>query len=206
MKADPIKNLSPDDVYVASNKGTTFLYTKDHHLWHYPIHYTHTDIAAEKPVEKNIFKLAGSKFRIYGRDRLLELSLLGRIGKVDGVHACSFWNSELMTELLKPCLQALVRENLINENTVVVLPPWNNPVPLKDFIGQPPRKLTQKEKEEVEKKRQVHLLRGNEKKYALAGAGYTPPTPSSHQYGLSPGQKYWAMDSEGFSFKDWLLQ
>jgi hypothetical protein len=61
------------------------------------------------------------------------------------------------------------------------------------------KELTPEEQQELDLMRQLHLMRPEQKKAAMKqlGLGSSGKPSAGQRAGLTPGQKYWAMSSEG---------
>jgi len=217
---NPIEKLrqmrfDPDTIW-NSNAKATFIYTRAKNLWEIDGNETHGDLIEQNPqlqdeLTKIFTSLGKTNWNYTNEDGILEsqpwqlrhgimdypAALMGRIGIVANTQVCAFWSppEHLEQMLLKPCLQALLNKQLIKEDTVVRIK--GNTEYAKDVIAgiTPSQSITQDDRQ------LLHLLQGNNKKQELMKMGATPKKPTPN---LNPGQKYWALNSEHFSFKQWL--
>lgn len=118
----------------------------------------------------------------------------------------SFWNdySDIYAELLTPCMIALYDANLIQDPVAISTPVWGT----KPYSTAETTKATHDptppiNKQELQRQREVHLLRGDEKKREMEQQGLEFGGKKNDWQAalekrriISPGQKWWAPTSE----------
>ncbi|RDJ35188.1 MAG: hypothetical protein DWQ19_10210 [Crenarchaeota archaeon] len=201
-KFDPINWAKKNKItpaFMNYGVGVTFLYFSDGQLIAEHGSYSHRELENNNPSLKE-------KLNNFSWDEVLE----GRTVELPSGHmACSFWPKEPFSykNYLTPCLKKLISYGYLTDQDIVVLPPYKEPHYVSEVLkGIEIKDLSSLEKQEVDYFKKLHLMKGDEKKQALTSLGIKPKTPASAQYGLAPGQKAWALNSENFSFKKWLLQ
>lgn len=134
------------------------------------------------------------------RDELDKVALCGRIQDVAGQRTVSFWKDQ---PFLKDCLQKLLDDNLIDDQTFVSTPKLET-IPLAKVGVKKERQLSATQEADFELHRQLHLMRGDEKREAMKKLGVgVGGRPHPMQQALTakgllgPGQKWWAPNSEG---------
>jgi len=130
----------------------------------------------------------------------------------DYTYLVTFWNDDMDVygELLPTCMLHLYDNNLITDPVII-----NTPIFIKNYssgevetqgIARDPTPSV--DKKELERMRQLHLMRGDEKKKAMQELGLAtasqkhPMQAALEKSGyINPGQKWWASTSESFSRK-----
>ncbi len=179
-------NLHPADL-MGMAQGVTFVYTFDHRFFDASNFVYHDNILRDIP------------------NLDWKNALLGRTGEIGSGHkVCVFYEVE-NDKLLLSCIKKLISEGHLTEYDILSLPPYSKPQYVSEFLKGTAKKreLTPAERHRMEVMRKLHLMQAGEKKKALASMGAMGQIPSSQKYGLPPGQKYWALSSENFSFKEW---
>jgi len=148
------------------------------------------------------------------RKQIEEYMLLGRVGMYEETQYVSFWNEQpVLDKLLIPCLMELLDNGYIDENTLVatkhdheyvanVLKSTN-----KSAVDTPKQaKPSMYSDEEWELYKNMHIMRGNQKKDAMRKLGLgTGGHKHEWQKALEkadvigPGQKWWAPQSENIN-------
>lgn len=136
--------------------------------------------------------------------------LLGRCGYVGNEQVATFWNDAKVPRLINPCLDALEREGIIIDSTIVVLSNGSKfqASSRSESVTQQPSgtavdPVSAKKMRERELMQQLHLMPPQQKKAAmkelgLVGGGHKQPwqkATEKHKL-IKPGQKWWAMQSE----------
>lgn len=133
--------------------------------------------------------------------------LVGRLGKEGTL--VSFWNTELSayTHLLRKCLDELIAAQQIYP-IAYISTPIHGTIPIDLIETTQTHEMTPEEQEHLELAKQMHLMRGDQKKDAMkklgvGGGGKPHPMQSAmDDAGLRvPGQKWWAPTSEDFDRK-----
>lgn len=205
---------NPDQIF--NDDNITFIYTTDGQLFvSTPGEMlTHYDLIDSTPELKTKFN---------GRRGGLALgNLLGRISYVEGDefddewgipsgNIISFWNQKSADydRFLIPCLEAIKDIGRLAPDAKISTP-IHGTVPLSSVIGgqSETTELTPEEQEHWELARNMHLMRGDQKKDAMkklgvGGGGKPHPMQKAmDDAGLRvPGQKWWAPHSEDFDRK-----
>lgn len=210
-----IGEITPDTIY-GTDPDKTFIYTANHNLYLANGHRTHGELIEQnKKLALELNELLGtditsggqidwSGLRSYIKNK--PLGILGRFGTITDrfnhvQKVCAFWNNPALARLVQPCVGKLLKDHLISNNYLISLPGTIFSYNAEEFLKLPVKNPTASQVIQNNKVQAMHLLKGKEKKQALqyAGASPTPRNPS-----LNPGEKYWALNSENFSFKDWL--
>lgn len=213
-----IGRVTPDDIWTAKSPGGatwTFICTANNNLYFNGGQMTHVRLMEENPeLIKELNYLLGTDitsggkldaFALRSYIKTKPIAVAGRTGNVRCEdekyrNVCSFWDNPGLNKISKPCVQELLKHKLIDDNFLINLPTGYYSYTPAEFIAgtyHPDQLIHPDEK----RKLAIHLLKGLDKKQALQYAGATP-TPRNSS--LNPGEKYWALSSENFSFKDWL--
>jgi 8-oxo-dGTP diphosphatase len=164
---------------------------------------THQDIINNNPKLKKKYK-SDNRFAA-----LRSGDLLGRVGenKIGEIYV-SFWNTkEKDYELLDDCLKELLFDKKITKDTIISSP-YHNEIKINQLPNFTTKPLSDEEIEHAELQRRLHLLRGSEKQDAMKKLGVGgrkdhPIQTALDKAGLrSPGQKWWALNSEWLSIED----
>lgn len=141
------------------------------------------------------------------------MGLFGRVGSMDqsDYPVMSFWNEDPeMYDLLDPCIKALKYDNYISEEPIELHTPLDEPdiydriqTPFETDVDTKIAADTDK-LERYRLQKELHLLRGDDKKRALKKLGLWYDEPAKHPMGgelekaglLGPGQKWWAQQSD----------
>lgn len=193
------KGLHPAELMSHSN-GITFIYALNR-LFFGSNKLYHSNLINQTPV---LARLAADDVM---QSMPPGVALLGRTGEIESGHKlCAFWDSDGdAKKLFIPCVKKLIADGHLTDMDIVSLPPYGNPKYVKDVLSKfEVKEMTPAEKHKMELMRRLHLMQGAEKKQTLASMGALKGTPASQKYGLTPGQKHWALNSENFSFKNWL--
>jgi len=195
--------ISPNDIHETDRSAIPFFFTNDQHLFLGGEHETHGQLMYDKKYYAYHVDRFGEKPN-YGWPT--EFALVGRVGNLKrGIlfgRFVSFWNkNDLLKTLLSPCLSKLKSLELIDDSTYISSAYNARPITYIDYkkSGLSPV-LNLSNLKKLDADREIHLLGGNNKKQALLQRGVTPKI--SPWKDLTPGQKHWAMASEGF--KEWL--
>jgi len=199
--------ISPDDIWEGGNNITAiaFFFTEDHKMFLGNPTNTHGDLKRSKEYEDYHLE----KYGWHPEDNHpYKTALVGRVSTPKyfkgrkGRHV-SFWNhnEDIFNQLLPACLLKLKSLELIDDATYISSVFNDVPITYQDYKkhGLSP-KATQANLDKLNADREIHLLKGQDKKQALLNRGVTPKL--SPWKDLTPGQKHWAMASEGF--KEWL--
>ncbi len=130
----------------------------------------------------------------------------------DHTYLVTFWNDDINVygELLPTCMLHLYDNNLITDPVII-----NTPIFIENYssgqvetqgIARDPTPSV--DKKELDRMRELHLMRGDQKKKAmqelgLAATSQKHPMQATLEKGgyINPGQKWWAPTSESFSRK-----
>jgi hypothetical protein len=160
------------------------------------------------------FMEAYQEYIVYSRRVIEKSAIMGRVGtnpfarsmhnpSEDGRQTVAIWNEDtsLLVHFLDDCLSALEERGVIESDPVISAPSFgvvDRGGVTKAISGDETRVNP-----EIEKLRQLHLMRGQEKRKAMQDAGLDPLSaehPMSKNLKtaglLNPGQKWWAMHSE----------
>lgn len=222
-----IEYIDPDTDF-GSDSSVAFIYTSDNEVY-YGIGKTHAGIIRSNNdlfyrymrlldpngtrFNENDYNI-GSKLRAEAES----IDLLGRIGfktqslsldtqrsEDNGKWLCSFWNDnkQILDSLLMPCLERLLADKQIKNDTLVSTP-IHGTVSLGDIGLNIEREMSPEEREEIELHKRLHLMRGDEKKKAMkqlgvgvGGKAHPMQVAMTNAGLLKPGQKWWAPTSEG---------
>jgi len=223
------KEVTPDTLFGSAKYGTTFIFTANNHLHTGELREMHVDLIHKPDIKAELLSLgvknnnpgqyissstAAEQFALMGRVGFLSRPIKIKLPWDDDVpnidaNICSFWNKdrELLKKLLRPCLDALIKSHLLELEDIVVYPPYTLPRYVSDFFMAKKAKqdlnkaMNPEQQKKVDMWRNLHLMRGNEKKQAMASLGLG--APKSKISGLMPGQKSWATTSEALNFKEW---
>ncbi len=198
------RECTPDTIWKSDPQAITFVFTADGILYHMPDGVTHQDLfEMNDDLVERYNALSGNRPL---RDKAERVDLVGRAGKVGmlGITAVSFWNTaqQIYDGLLKDCLEALIYDGFIDSNYFVSTPS-TGVVSQDEILGKNvPQQQTSDEETELYK--QLHLMRGAEKKAAMkklgvgvGGRSHPMATAMANAGLLKAGQKWWAPHSEG---------
>lgn len=201
-------DCTPDTIFMSDNQAIAFVYTSDHQLYTSGDGDTHSDLiqwssgANRKRLAARYNGISGNNLR----NRIGQIDLLGRVGKVAplNIKVVSFWNNDqkLYDDMLQDCLNALLRDGII-DHTYLISTPITGVVTQNEIFDKkvPTQQISDKD---IELYKELHLMRGVEKQSAMkklgVGNGGKPhpmATAMSNAGLLKPGQKWWALTSEG---------
>jgi hypothetical protein len=212
----PRRFISPDDHFSRSgidDRIYPFLYTENHKMYYGNQSETHFDIFEYSPeLNKEYGKIAKawirspfSKEAVLSRDELEKHILFGRVGLLNYYErsnphlVVSIWNkSAIVNQLLIPCLNQLEHDGKIDKerdafSTINHKTQW-----IKDYLPTT-TKIKPEEEKERDKMLALHLMEPKEKMQQLKKQGWTPKQNFWRTSGfVQPGQKYWALNSEGY--------
>lgn len=201
------RDCTPDTIWKSDPRAVTFIYTADDKLYYLPDGVTHQDLFDMNDDLVDRYNAIESRRPM--RDRAEKIDLVGRAGKVTmlGIRAVSFWNIEqgIYDDLLASCLEELIFEGIIDSNYMVSTPA-TGVVTQDEILGknQPAPAPSPVDSDEVELYKNLHLMRGEQKRDAMkklgVGVGGRPhpiATAMNKTGLLKPGQKWWAPTSEG---------
>ena len=211
--------ISPDDIFTSKFLPiNTFIYAgKSGKLYDDDGTVVHTMMMRENP---NIVKGLGlnpadTQWMVFMKEEpeVLRLGLFGRTGEMLKQYSptgraevvVSFWQTptDIFQQMLKPCLQGLLDRSLIMPDALVHHPSMVG-VPVSEVMGGKARASQDDEAmEKARLARELHLMRGSEKKAAMKKLGLgtgskEPDIQRSLKKAnlLVPGQKWWAPHSE----------
>lgn len=211
--------ISPDDLFSGLDEDhICFIYTNDYHLY-YETGVMHTELISRSPkLLAKYHKVDPSYGDLHNYQRALKyytqfslnIDLYGRISNSKKI--VSFWNEKksLYQKYLKDCIKELYNKKLIDQSYSVHTP--FEVLKATDILGniQITKELSEKQKEELELYKKLHLLRGQEKVDAmkklgvgLGGKEHPIAIAMKKHNLLKPGQKWWAPHSES-SFYNFL--
>jgi hypothetical protein len=197
--------VTPDDIYYFSDAlgGITFIDYNDD--------FVYGDIGETHPkVADRTEELEGQK-----RGTLLDHAILGRsalfsepneenhwqeiFGFIDNYPSfvISFWDMDITEEEINRVSQKVIEAyNVPDMDTYVSSYPHGI---MKYGSRMSKKESTPEREKEYELQRQLHLMRPEQKKAAMQqlGLGSSGKPSAGQRAGLTPGQKYWAMSSEG---------
>jgi hypothetical protein len=213
-------NINPDVLYQLSDKKIAFIYNPDNTIFYGNKVYdtvgkeaplqnkhevTHIDIIIEHmPYYQSTYDRFKNDAQytvetIYDmaevlREKLEDISLLGRTGQTDGKHYVAFWNH--LDKLLPNCLKRLQNDHVINQNTWVTTPTIKP-----TLINDTPQ--IQQVDPNYALANKIHTMNAIDKKNAMLQLGLSPFSKKNKwQQGseetdlVKPGQKWWAATSE----------
>ncbi len=214
-----MKYINPDVLYNRDHEQKTFIHTTDGltvaeggGTSHDILIWDHSSGTGKSTALKGRYTdysraAALDKGDLVGRSGTLYTSSLGVKDRRKTIHVVSFWNTDPAHYALLPsCLEDLKRKRLVNDRTYVSTP-LHGVVPIANVMSgaataSRPDDAEKREMEELAKK--MHVMRGAEKRDAMkklgvGGGGKPHPMQTAMDYaGLrQPGQKWWAMQSEG---------
>lgn len=137
-----------------------------------------------------------------------ECGLAGRVATKAGQRYAAFWSmkrSPCTDDDLEDCLRQLEADDLINDDTVIAIP--GRTALLSDLLGTAQKEVSADEIRKIELSRKLHLMRGAEKKAAMKELGLAQGSKKNawqkelEKVGLTPGSRWWAMQSESFDDK-----
>ncbi len=130
--------------------------------------------------------------------------LLGRLYANRKETIVSFWNvdREAYDALLPACLQQLVADNKAT-GEIMISTPVHGTIPAETLEDHQTEEITPEMAKHVEMRQQLHVMQGDEKKRAMKELGVggqrkNPWQAEAEKHGVvRPGQKWWAVNSEG---------
>lgn len=205
--------ISPDDVFFNGRYAVAFIYLDNGEMLYGDDPKWSHAMVIKKYLDRLMElypQLDDDSSHGLGRwDYLNERALLGRFGQYVEVSempkVVAFWSrdQEIYDKLLLPCLDRLLKDNVINNKTLISTP----------FIGATRqdkiRNVDQEESDnnlkKLENDKNVHLMNPDEKKKILAARGYEGGGKHPYQKAsednklVQPGQKWWSPTSEDIS-------
>jgi hypothetical protein len=211
--------INPDTIYTRDDNNYTFIYNPDHTLvggygdnhpklmrkmaWYYFPLLGAT--LAPNDQERSDFFARTSELRA----RALETKCLaGRSGYVtykgQKRHFVAFWNkadSQVLQKLLMPCLKELESNGKVDRSTIICIPGLPATILSKFEMSEP--EIDDETTEKLRLAQELHTMRGAQKRDAMkklgVGGGGKPhamQTAMDKTRTRTPGQKWWAMNSE----------
>lgn len=213
---------NPDVIYTNGDDVVAFIYAKDDNLFINDLRgATHEDIIIDN--EEKIDELYPglgdiNPNEIWGYcDSLMLLGRIGTITMYNGstqlrqpTHLVAFWSTKqkLYDSLLQSCLNRLIKDNYIGENTYISTPLLGT-VPLSDVYKSSSKELSQDELDKIELMKKLHLLKPEAKRAAMQKLGLAATSTKNKWQDESekanlvqPGQKWWAQTSEDYQDYD----
>lgn len=213
---------TPDQLYYHyGKKSHTIVYLKSGELFFEKYPTTHTGLVYNYNI--------GSYFNLDSENKAATLNaikdrvLLGRSTDISAYEyvfndnlvkkVASFWNSTSLPELLSSCVREMVKDKLIDSDSLVITPAggvarkgmaikYANEI----ISGTTIKPVNKQQATEFNRLQQIHLLKGTEKKDKLLSIGARPRiSPWKDVFG--PGIKHWSLTGENYlNFKEFMLK
>lgn len=188
--------IHPDKIFNTDADAIPFVYYPDGTIYYGDIGNTHFDLK--------------QRYSLREKDQMYRGGAEGRIGEFEGIPLVSFWNQDnlvsqgtrhaLPVQLLQQAIEKLLADGRINADMFISTPQFGT-IPLSKLDALP-QQTDEYDQEQAKQARELHLLRGQDKRRALERIGAQPSKKNPWQQEAerlrvtTPGHKLWAIHSE----------